>query len=88
MENKNNDELFQRLCNLDGLYDASYRVCRSVRWKDSTISFEENRLNNILQLEEEIRQNEYQQMIFNCFSIIERGKPRDIRACHIYDRLL
>ena len=26
--------------------------------------------------------------MFSCFSIIERGKPRDIRACHINDRLV
>ena len=26
--------------------------------------------------------------MFSCFSIIERGKPRDIRACHIDDRLV
>jgi hypothetical protein len=26
--------------------------------------------------------------VFSCFSIIERGKPRDIRACHINDRLV
>lgn len=27
-------------------------------------------------------------MVFNCFSIVERGKKRDIRACYIYDRML
>lgn len=27
-------------------------------------------------------------MIFSCFSVIERGKQRDIRACHITDRLV
>lgn len=70
------------------MYDASYRVCRSVRWKDSTVNFEENRIETILRTEAELRACEYEQLVFSCFSIIERGKPRDIRACHIDDRLV
>lgn len=70
------------------MYDASYKVCRNVRWKDSTINFEENRIETILQTEADLRACEYEQLVFSCFSIIERGKPRDIRACHINDRLV
>lgn len=84
----NQENTFERFCSFDALYDASYKVCRNVRWKDSTISFEENRIENILRTEEDLRNCEYQQLIFSCFSIIERGKPRDIRACHIGDRLV
>ena len=70
------------------MYDASYKVCRNVRWKDSVINFEENRINIILETEEDLRNNEYLQLAFSCFSVIERGKQRDIRACHINDRLV
>lgn len=70
------------------MYDSSYRVCRNIRWKDSTIDLEENRLENILRLKDELENGIYKQKPFYCFSIVERGKPRDIRACHIYDRLL
>ena len=70
------------------MYDASYKVCRNVRWKDSTINFEENRIETILKTEADLRAFEYEQLVFSCFSIIERGKPRDIRACHINDRLV
>lgn len=79
---------FERFCSFDALYDSSYRVCRNVRWKDSTINFEENRIETILQTEADLRACEYKQLVFSCFSIIERGKPRDIRACHINDRLV
>lgn len=79
---------FERFCSFDAFYDASYRVCRSVRWKDSTINFEESRIETILKTEAELRENEYLQLVFSCFSIIERGKPRSIRACHINDRLV
>ena len=41
------------------MYDASYKVCRNVRWKDSVINFEENRINIILETEEDLRNNEY-----------------------------
>lgn len=79
---------FERLCSFDAMYDASYKVCRNVRWKDSVINFEENRLDIILQTEEDLRNSEYLQLAFSCFSVIERGKQRDIRACHINDRLV
>lgn len=79
---------FDRACSFPALYDASYRVCRNVRWKDSTISFEESRIETILRTQEDLRANEYRQLVFSCFSIVERGKPRDIRACHINDRLV
>ena len=70
------------------MYDASYKVCRNVRWKDSVINFEKNRIDIILRTEEDLRNSEYLQLAFSCFSIIERGKQRDIRACHINDRLV
>ena len=82
------DTAFERFCSFDALYEASYKVCRNVRWKDSTIVFEENRIETILKTEYDLRINEYLQLVFSCFSIIERGKPRDIRACHINDRLV
>lgn len=85
---KKQENTFERFCSFDALYDASYKVCRNVRWKDSTINFEEHRIENILKTEEDLRNCEYEQLIFSCFSIIERGKPRDIRACHISDRLV
>lgn len=84
----NKTSAFERFCSFDALYDASYKICRNVRWKDSTINFEEERLEKILKTEADLRASEYQQLLFSCFSIIERGKPRDIRACHIDDRLV
>ena len=79
---------FQSFSGFDSLYDASYKVCRNVRWKDSVINFEESRIDTILRTEEDLRNNEYIQLAFSCFSVIERGKQRDIRACHIDDRLV
>lgn len=56
----NKDTAFERFCSFNALYDASYKVCRNVRWKDSTINFEENRIEKILQTESDLRQNEYE----------------------------
>lgn len=82
------ESAFERFSSPNALYDASYKVCRNVRWKDSTIMFEENRIEIILDTEEKLKNELYRQLVFSCFSIIERGKPRDIRACHINDRLV
>jgi hypothetical protein len=84
----NGDNTFERFSSFNALYDASYKVCKNVRWKDSTINFEANRIETILKTEADLRNYEYRQQVFSCFSIIERGKPRDIRACHINDRLV
>lgn len=79
---------FERFCSFSALYDASYKICRNVRWKDSTINFEEHRLENIFKTQDAVMYEEWIQLLFSCFSIVERGKPRDIRACHIDDRLV
>lgn len=85
---ENHSLAFEHFCSLDALYDASYKVCRNVRWKDSTIQFEASRLELIQEMAAQLRAGEYRQLVFSCFSIIERGKPRDIRACHITDRMV
>lgn len=50
---------FERFCSFDAMYDASYKVCRNVRWKDSVINFEKNRIDIILRTEEDLRNSEY-----------------------------
>ncbi len=54
------EDTFERFCSFDALYDSSYNVCRNVRWKDSTINFEETRLETILKTEADLRANEYE----------------------------
>ena len=49
------DTAFERFCSFDAMYEASYKVCRNVRWKDSTINFEENRIETILKTEADLR---------------------------------
>lgn len=49
------EDSFERFCSFDAMYDASYKVCRNVRWKDSTIMFEENRLDTILHTVDDLR---------------------------------
>ena len=34
MSEINQDTTFERFCSFDAMYDASYKVCRNVRWKD------------------------------------------------------
>ena len=55
-----NQNTFERFCSFDAMYDASYKVCRNVRWKDSTINFEENRIETILKTEADLRACEYE----------------------------
>jgi hypothetical protein len=56
----NKDDTFERFCSFNAFYDSSYKVCQDVRWKDSTIDFEETRIETILETEEDLRNNEYE----------------------------
>lgn len=56
---KENQNTFERFCSFDAMYDAPYKVCRNVRWKDSTINFEETRIETILKTEADLRAWEY-----------------------------
>lgn len=51
------DTAFERFCSFDAMYEASYKVCRNVRWKDSTINFGENRIETILKTGADLRVN-------------------------------
>lgn len=50
---------FERFSSFNALYDSSYKVCRNVRWKDSTVIFEEGRIETILNTQHDLRTNSY-----------------------------
>ena len=53
------DTAFERFCSFDAMYEASYKVCRNVRWKDSTINFEENMNMKERAWDQEVKRHNY-----------------------------
>ena len=81
-------ELFDRLTDLDNLYNSFMNCKKGVDWKESVQRYESNLLQNINTLRKALLDGTYRQKAFYEFDINERGKPRHIKSMHISDRVL
>ncbi len=80
--------MFERLLDLNNLYEAFRECSRGVSWKASVQRYEYYLLPNICKLRQSLIDGTYQQRPFYEFDIVERGKHRHIRSVHISDRVL
>lgn len=80
--------MYEKLLDLNNLYDAFAKCRRNVGWKHSVQSYEANILSNINALRKSLENGTYRQKTFSQFTINERGKTRHIKALHISDRVL
>jgi hypothetical protein len=81
-------ELFDRLTDLDNLYNSFMNCKKGVDWKESVQRYESNLLQNINTLRKALLDGTYRQKAFFEFDINERGKKRHIKSMHISDRVL
>lgn len=81
-------ELFDRLTDLNNLYNSFMNCKKGVDWKESVQRYESNLLQNINTLRKALLDGTYRQKAFYEFDINERGKPRHIKSMHISDRVL
>ena len=81
-------ELFDNFSNADVLYRSFYLSRKDSQWKGSVQGFERYLFLNIHALQNELREGTYKQQPCVTFKIMERGKPRLIKAHHIRDRVV
>lgn len=81
-------ELFDRLTDLNNLYNSFMNCKKGVDWKESVQRYESNLLPNINTLRKALLDGTYRQKAFFEFDINERGKKRHIKSMHISDRVL
>lgn len=81
-------ELFNRLLDLNNLYNAFLNCKDGVDWKESVQRYEANVLQNIYLLKQSLENGTYRQKPFYEFDLTERGKKRHIKSMHISDRVL
>ncbi len=81
-------ELFDSFSNADTLYRSFYLSRKDSQWKGSVQWFERYLFLNIHALQKELREGTYKQQPCVTFKIMERGKPRLIKAHHIRDRVV
>lgn len=76
---------FEDIFSFEKLYEATPKICKGVRWKQSTQNFERHALSktaiNFKKLQKGWQPQKYKHFIIN-----ERGKTREIDAPHIEDR--
>lgn len=79
---------YDKLLDLNVLYDAFQRCKKGVYWKCSVQKYESNLLLNLYRLKASLEAGTYRQLPFDEFDIVERGKKRHIKALDIQDRVL
>lgn len=79
---------FEILTDFNNLYDA-HRSCRKgKRWKDSVAIYDIRGLECTLKLQDLLKTGKYRLSPYNCFTINERGKKRDIKSIKYPDRVV
>ena len=80
--------MYERLLDLNTLYNSALKCKKGVDWKQSVQRYTRDTLLEITALAEHLADGTYSQLPFYEFDIIERGKPRHIRALNFRDRVL
>ena len=79
---------FERVADVDNLYEAFMKSMRGVGWKESIQRYYYNALRNILSLRRKLLAGENIHSGFVEFTLRERGKVRRIRSVHISERIV
>ena len=79
---------FEKLCDLDNLYNSFQKCKKGTDWKASVQYYESNLIKNICILRKSLISGTYRQKPFFEFTLKERGKTRHIKAMNINDRVL
>ena len=79
--------MFEKVYELDNLYNAWLKVKQISSWKEQTQRYEENLLFNLLQLSENLKNKTASLGTSHCFVITERGKKRLIHSYDIDTRI-
>lgn len=81
------EDYFYKAVSFNYLYKGLKRTCKTVRWKDSVIGYENNGLKNTHSISHDIRHRSYKLQPYQSFTIYE-PKERHIVATRIRDRQL
>jgi retron-type reverse transcriptase len=79
---------FERVADIDNLYQAFKDSMRGVVWKESVQRYEANVMRNIIETRRKLLAGEGVQSGFVEFTLRERGKIRHIKSVHISERIV
>jgi len=78
----------EQIYNADSLYDAFMVAKHGTEWKATVQKYEGNLLLNILDTKRQIKDGRYKPKPMFEFTLCERGHVRQIKAQHIFDRVV
>lgn len=79
---------FDQVFTFSNLYKSYKNCCKNINWKTSTKNYVLHALQNLSKAYKDLHEEKYKHKSFNTFIIKERGKCREIKALHIYDRVI
>lgn len=79
---------YSDLTDFQNLYNAHISCRRGKRWKDSVAIFDVRAYECTHALKRLLESGEYRLSPYNCFTISERGKKRDIKSIRYHDRVV
>ena len=85
---KNEKDDYRILTDFDNLYKAHLSCRKGKRWKVSAATYDMRGLECTLALKDLLDTGRYRLSPYNCFTINERGKKRDIKSIKYHDRVV
>jgi hypothetical protein len=79
---------FDRIIDIDNLYQAFKDCKKNVSWKESVQRYEANALKNVIETRKKLIEGKSIQSGFVEFNLYERGKKRHIKSIHISERIV
>lgn len=79
---------FDKVFTFDNLWKSYHKCVRGVGWKASTQIYRNRPITNIARTLNALRNGTYKSKGFYAFTIVERGKTRNIKSVHISERVV
>ena len=78
----------EKIYNANNLFEAFRKAKQGTDWKESVQQYEANLLVNLLNTQKSLMDGSYKPKAMTEFKLCERGHTRQIKAQHIYDRVV
>lgn len=84
----NSKDSFSIMTDFNNLYAAHLSCRKGKRWKDSVAEYDINGLKRTIHLQKLLESGHYYLSPYNCFTLNERGKVRNIKSIKYQDRIV
>lgn len=83
-----NKYTYENMISFDNLYKAHKNCRKGKRWKDSVAKYDIRGFESTILLKQKLENQKYKLCKYNCFTLNERGKIRNIKSIKYPDRIV